>query len=220
MAELSRNPQEPGFDPSSPSPTTGAASGAKASPDAEDGLPLEAFAKKAGLAEAEVWKRLRRGELVGRTERGRLFVYATGAAAESAQATFGSWLEKAGTELPPLPGMNAMNGATAASGEKEGGFLSLSGERTGAPELALLLDHLSLAKEENREILRLTQESIRKVTELTDKIVEMKDQVIDAKEAHIMALQQQLAAKGGELRRLAQANEDLEMLARTMAEKL
>ncbi len=220
MAELSRNPQEPGFVPSSPSPTTGAETAAPASaagPDAEDGLPLEEFARKAGLAEAEVWKRLRRGELVGRTERGRLFVYATGAAAESAQATFGSWLEKAGTELPPLPGTN---GATAAGGDKEGGFLSLAGERTGAPELALLLDHLSLAKEENREILRLTQESIRKVTELTDKIVVMKDQVIDAKEAQIMALQQQLAAKGEELRRTAQANEDLEMLARTMAERL
>ena len=201
-----------------------------------DGLPLEDYAREAALSEAEVWKRLRRGDLIGRTQRGRLFVYAREAAVPpehpvSAGApsqnsgTFGAWVtdnasraalgEPAGGTLPPLPA----GGDTARQGAAGGGFMALTGERTSSPEMALLLDHLSLAKEENREILRLTQHSIQKVTELTDKIVEMKDTVIEAKDAQILALMQQLDAKEERIKKLAGQNEDLEMLARTLADE-
>lgn len=205
-----------------------------------DGLPLEDYAREAQLDEAEVWKRLRRGDLIGRTQRGRLFVYShegalppedAAASAAPTSRTFGAWVSDQTTEptapattspdadrgalssLPPLPGP-----ADERPGASSGGFLALSGERAHSPEMALLLDHLSLAKEENREILRLTQHSIQKVTELTDKIVEMKDTVIEAKDAQILALMQQLESKDQRIKKLSQQNEDLEMLARTMAE--
>lgn len=212
----------------------------QSSPDVTDptleGLPLEDYARQTGLEEAEVWKRLRRGDLIGRTQRGRLFVYSHEAAvppeeptpAGAQGRTFGAWVsdnvvhEDIGSAdlgtLPPLPlGPEEANRA-GAMGPGAGGFLTMTGERTGSPEMALLLDHLSLAKEENREILRLTQHSIQKVTELTDKIVEMKDTVIEAKDAQILALMQQLEATDQRIKRLSQQNEDLEMLARTMAE--
>jgi hypothetical protein len=268
-----------------------------------EGLTIEDYAADAHISEAEVWRRLRRGDLVGRTHRGRLVVYSTPAAAAAADAAseardearfsaraLAPDLEHPATapaadaapakavddgaaiplpdtlsarpvegarvvrreprlhhqadpahphavpggsegELPPLPHQThaqhgtqpgepathadaARPGATAAGGP----YLALSGERAHNPEMALLLDHLSLAKEENREILRMTQESIRKVTELTDTIVEMKDSVIEAREAQIMALREQLGEREKQIKSLLQQKEDLEMLARTIAE--
>ncbi len=124
------------------------------------------------------------------------------------------------SSLPPIP-----NEGTETSKENDRTFqgassgaqvLPVATERVTNTELALLLDHLSLAKEENREILKMTQESIRKVTELTDTIVEMKDTVIEAKETQIMFLRDQLETREKEIRKLMQQKEDLEILAQTI----
>lgn len=213
---------------------------------ASNGLPLEAYAAANALSEAEVWRRLRRGQLVARHDGERLLVYEelpaeptdfslkdlhatlakeekaadvdpfTADSPEAASPRGGPGAVKAELEpgdLPPLPGTEARPGASSKD-SASGAYLALSGRRTETPELALLLDHLSLAKEENREILRLTQDSIRKVTELTDSIVEMKDTVIEAKDAQILALEQRLRAAEGEIKNLRQHNEDLDTLAR------
>lgn len=205
--------------------------GATASDSAGGGLTIEDYSKTFSLTEAEIWRRLRRGELVGRSQKGHLIIYKSldSAPPESpaddlpASPLAGDLVDGEDlSALPPLPPPSGVDlgasshrpGATAG-----GNFLSLSatGERGSSPELALLLDHLSLAKEENREILRMTQESIRKVSELSDTVVEMKDSVIESKEAQIMALREQLAARDHELRKLRQQNEDLEMLSRAIA---
>lgn len=248
-----------------------------------EGLSLDEYAVREGLSEAEVWKRLRRGELIGRTQKGTLYVFSSPAAAMAATNTavaveirrkidehkarsgdttgaaplagasyardefglpvFSSSNNSPAADLlpdvaaevaapPPLmqdtleldsgddplmpdlpPPPDARRGAYPAA---SGGFLALTGERAGSPELALLLDHLSLAKEENREILKMTQESIRKVSELSDTIVEMKDAVIEAKDAQINALREQLQMRDRALKELRQHNEDLEMLTRTV----
>jgi hypothetical protein len=222
--------------------------GGSADAASADGLTIEDYAAKYSLTDAEVWRRLRRGELVGRTVRGRLIIFvppeagagqrgflthleALDGATVFAPAPLPASPEAAPSDegpdlsfLPPLPDLEAPSAGTGRAGAAvgpagaaAGGFLTLTGERTSAPEMALLLDHLSLAKEENREILRMTQESIRKVTELSDTIVEMKDTVIEAKEAEVLALREQLAARESEIRRLRQQNEDLETLARAMA---
>ena len=188
----------------------------------DEGLTLEEYAKNCDLTEAEVWRRLRRGELVGRSQKGRLVIFkSTGApGAVSAGEPLPSRAHEAArdlVDLPPLPGIGPERAGAESDGRQGGAYLTLSGERSPSPELALLLDHLSLAKEENREILKMTQESIRKVTELSDTIVGMKDCVIESKETQIMALREQLAARDHELKKLRQQNEDLEMLARAVA---
>jgi hypothetical protein len=186
--------------------------------DALDGLTLEAYCAAHSLTTAEVWRRLRSGELTGRTEKGRLLIYARPAAVADGPLDFRPSPEAGG--LPPLPGSDQTpagdTAATAKPHAAAGGFLALSGDRSSTPELALLLDHLSLAKEENREILRLTQDSIRKVTELSESIVEMKDAMIEAKEEQIQLLRSQLDNQTRQLSQLKQQNEDLEMLARTL----
>ncbi len=171
------------------------------------GLTASAYAQQHLISETEVWRRLRRGELVGRSSGGQLLIYP---AATSLTAL---------DELPPLPTFDQDGPAPAAragAANEGAGFLSLSGDRGQAPELALLLDHLSLAKEENREILRMTQDSIRQISRMSEQIAHMKDEVIAAKDTELATLQEKLAARDAEIRRLKQHGEDLEMLARTM----
>lgn len=176
-----------------------------------EGLTLADYATKNQLSESEVWKLLRQGELVGRTHCGKLIIYpepTTGLPPlEKARSS------QADKNLPPLPHIQMERSAV-----ETGGFLSVTGERSSSPEIALLIDHLSLAKEENREILKMTQESIRKVSEMSDSIVEMKDAVIDAKDAELHALKEQLKATDSQNAKLRQDNEDLNMLARSLAE--
>ena len=167
------------------------------------GLTVPAYAQQQLLSETEVWRRLRRGQLVGRSTGGQLLIYPTASALAAA------------SELPPLP-LDAEAGARAGAANEGAAFLSLSGDRGQAPELALLLDHLSLAKEENREILRMTQDSIRQISRMSEHIVQMKDEVIAGKNSELAALQAKLATQGAEIRRLQQHSEDLEMLARTL----
>lgn len=244
--EPSRNLAAPTVDPVTadlPIPPDQAKAGATAVgvDDPAVGLSIEDYAKKHDLSEAEVWRMLRRGELLGRTQQGHLLVFgsaadaANGAAAtppppqpEPAPATPPPAAAASGgpapeariddlSFLPPLPGIDGdqLHGRSGASAG--GSFLALSGERASSPELALLLDHLSLAKEENREILRMTQDSIKKISDMSDAMLEMKDRVIDARETELLALKEQLAQRDAEMKKLRQQNEDLEMLARTMA---
>lgn len=230
------------------------------------GVTIQEFSKSQKIAEPEAWRMLRRGELVGRTFEGRLYVFTNvedatpdhiqhthqnnlidtinelmadeaeaellGAAkffaTDSAGIETESWdsgsiTTEAPTKtfeasaLPPLPGtgqnFSARDFARTSSNSQN---LPVASERIGSTEIALLLDHLSLAKEENREILKMTQESIRKVTELTDTIVEMKDSLLEARETQILFLKDQLDGREKEIRKLKQQKEDLEILAQTI----
>jgi hypothetical protein len=151
-------------------------------------------------------------------QQGRLLIYSPAAT------------EEPFADLPPLPGQGFAGARSSADASERTGanYLSLSGERGQTPELALLLDHLSLAKEENREILKLTEQSMQRVCAMSEALVQMKDAVIQSKDAELAALKserdmetaqlrEQLQAREHEIRRLRQHSEDLEMLARTMA---
>ncbi|MBM4252200.1 MAG: hypothetical protein FJ146_09535 [Deltaproteobacteria bacterium] len=183
----------------------------------DEGMPLDAYAERHLLSVDEVWQKIRRGELLGRMQQGRLLIFSP----ETSEHPF--------ADLPPLPGSSDPGTRAAGTAERNGSdYLSLSGERGQTPELALLLDHLSLAKEENREILKLTEQSMQRVCAMSEQLVQMKDAVIQAKDAELAALKaqremettqlrEQLQAREHEIRRLRQHSEDLEMLARTMA---
>jgi len=190
-----------------------------------DGLELEAWAASAGMTVATVWGMLRRGELLGRTEKGKIHVYSRTPAAE-ARATRGA------DNLPPLPGEHAGQDATASAmatgheAARAGGTavpqapwgLTTVSERS--PEMALLLDHLSLAKEENREILKLTQDSLQRISSMTDTIVAMKDLLLKTKQEQLDQVQEVLNVRTADVRRLRQDNSDLETMVRTLAAEL
>lgn len=98
-------------------------------------------------------------------------------------------------------------------------FIGFDGELTGSPEVALLLDHLSIAKEENKEILKMAQKSLEQVKEATKDIVNAKDDVILSKEEKIQYLEEKLRKKEQDLNSTKQQLEDLEMLTKTLSSK-
>lgn len=104
-------------------------------------------------------------------------------------------------------------GETSAPAQK---FLTFSGDRSAHPEVALLLDHLSLAKEENREILRLTQDAMQRVSNMTDQLVKLKDELLSTKDQQLTQMHEIVKAREAEILRLKRQNEDLETLARTL----
>ena len=199
--------------PQSPMVEPGAQS-AGANPMAEEdptisGITLEDYAAAEQITLADAWREIKAGKLLSRSFHGRIYVYPDGIAPEPQLHTADV------ADLPPLP--DRPEGAMAK--DLQGAELSLERVDAGQnPEMALLLDHLSLAKEENREILKLTQDSLSKVTGLTDDLVKLKDQVIEAKDVQIEAYRKELDSCRKELARLAQEKEDLEMLARTYTE--
>lgn len=257
--EKGRREPAVGIGTSASQPQSGAVGAFSSGQDPRDmgGVTIQEFSRSRKIAEPEAWRMLRRGELVGRTFEGRLYVFANAqetvaeSAADELTARINDLIEEdtgkgeplaasqddtivvaaenkpqeqqaaaesvTETALPPLPGIETgFRAGAAAESAVPPGMMPVPTERITNTEIALLLDHLSLAKEENREILKMTQESIRKVTELTDTIVEMKDSVIDAKEAQILFLKDQLESREKEIRKLLQQKEDLEILAQTI----
>lgn len=168
-------------------------------PDVEFvGEELQRFAAARGLDEQDVWTRIRNGELIGRSFGGKLYINEPNEMGE---------LSAAVDELPPLP--------EEADLADEQHLVPSVPQST---EMALLLDHLSIAKEENREILRLSQDSISRVTHMADTIVAMKDDLLKAKDEQIDGLREKVKSREVEIARLKQELEDLKMLAMTLSQ--
>lgn len=180
-----------------------------------DGLELTDAARLMGITVEDLWRQVRNGKLIARTERGRVLVYTEVTPAMSVDG------------LPPLPdqSQNAQSpfnaratqpAAITAADPAIHTAMVASRDVAERQEIALLIDHLSLAKEENREILRLTTESMTRLTEMTDKMLEMKDSIISSKEEQMQMLKQRLADQTRELRDALQAKEDLETLTQAL----
>lgn len=209
----------------------------------DTGLPLEQYARTHGFHVAEVWRLIRGGELIARPQGGILWVYPEGlpilmsarkgASSKRPEAEIGkiqspdlasavmnaiqgaSYPEsvaKFSDELPSLPpedlAMPSPRDQMRAAPESKA--------LATFPEVALLLDHLSLAKEENKEIIKLTQDTIQRVTTMCESIVEMKNEIIEAKSAQIADLKERLGEQNLQIQSLNQEKEDLEMLARSI----
>ena len=80
----------------------------------------------------------------------------------------------------------------------------------------ILIDHLSLAKEENREILRRTQDAMSRLTQMTDAMLEMKDALISSKDEQMSILKLRLSEQSADLTRALKENENLETLTNTL----
>jgi len=212
-------------------------------PDQEilDGCDIATYADARALSTDEVWQRIRRGELIGRTQEGLLYVYEREGSMIAAQRQFGASAideapladeieivdaavepEEIPHSLPPLP--------VSAGIDTDKTYLAFSGEKSASPEVALLLDHLSLAKEEHREILRMTQESIQRITQMTDSLMAVKDELLAEKdqrlrerdeelskrEQEISRLKSKLEKKNHSVKKLRQDIEDFEMLTKSL----
>jgi len=154
-------------------------------------LTLEEYCLSINRAPFDVWEDIRAGRLEAREFGGEVFILSR------PPARGGAAVDR--EELPSL-----------WQGEKS--FLSIKGEQSESPEIALLIDHLSLAKEENREILAFAQKSLEQVRETTAQIVSAKDELLAIKNEKIKLLEEQLMAERDSLIKLKQEKEDLQML--------
>ncbi len=196
-----------------------------------DGLSIEDYAQRQGTTTEEVWNRLRRGQLVGRTSRGKVLVYESISAAALAvpglansgagtgAAQGASYRNSSDGDLPPLE-FGASGHLSARGASTATAMVSMDMAGPQSTELALLLDHLSLAKEENREIIRLTQDTLTKLSSMTDAVVQMKDEVIKSKDVQLAEFQHALEEKERNISQLRQEKEDLEILNRTLGNAL
>jgi len=179
-----------------------------------DGMELSKAARHLGVSIDEIWRRVRNGKLVARTNRGQVMVYTDASTVVTMEG------------LPPLPNSTAPEWTKSASNsddsksvDMEYNQISVLGERVSPSdrqEVALLIDHLSLAKEENREILRLTHESMSRLSEMTDKMLDMKDSIISSKDEQMQILKQRLAEQTEQLRQVLREKEDLETLTEAL----
>lgn len=180
-----------------------------------DGMELSTAARHLGVSIDEIWRRVRNGKLVARTNRGQVMVYTDASTIVTMEG------------LPPLPNSAESEwtkpildrGDVYKTTSGEHNQISVLGERVSASdrqEIALLIDHLSLAKEENREILRLTQESMSRLSEMTDKMLDMKDTIISSKDEQMQILKQRLAEQTEQLRQVLREKEDLETLTEAL----
>lgn len=181
-----------------------------------DGLELSDAAAVLGVSIDELWRRIKNGALVARSVLGKVFVYTD--------------LHHEDLPLPPPPmtrghhpSLNAPRSELALARHSGSVSAPLSTPEhletfnvPMHPDLALVIDHLSLAKEENREILRLTQDSMTRLTQMTDSILEMKDSIIASKEEQIAIMKERLADQAKELSQALKEKENLETLARAI----
>jgi hypothetical protein len=176
--------------------------------DEIDGLELSDAASVLGLSVDELWRRIRNGVLLARTEKGKVLVYT--------DLAFGGHDES----LPPPPSLTTPSPSYGVS--RDLGFDSPRTDLVVAghsQEIALLIDHLSLAKEENREILRLTQDSMARLSQMTDAMMDMKDSIIASKEEQMSILKERLAAESSNLLRALKEKEDLETLTQALQQR-
>jgi hypothetical protein len=186
-----------------------------------DGMELSDAAVSLGISSDEIWRRIRNGVLLGRTVQGKVLVYTDLNARDIHDDQSQITVLRAGavavdSGLPPIPTSKiSTHDHTDFTTHNDSTFLRpLDEEPTRAhPEIMLLIDHLSLAKEENREILRLTQDAMSRLTHMTDVMLDMKDALIASKEEQMSILKLRLSEQSADLIRALKENEDLETLA-------
>lgn len=181
-----------------------------------DGLEMSQAAIALGISVDEVWRRVRNGLILARTFQGKVLVYTDLNVATTQEEL----------TLPPVPPLSRVT-----ENAKENNFRDvptevysvnhLSTNLIARPnqEIALMIDHLSLAKEENREILRLTQDSMARLTYMTDAMLDMKNSIIASKEEQMSILKQRLEEQAADLLRVLKEKEDFETLAKALQDQ-
>ncbi len=177
------------------------------------GVELSEYVRKHDVEEAEIWRKIKRGELVARTENGFVYVYGH----HVPQPGFPSYFEENDALLgSSLPQMLASSGLPALT-EQDHTSSAL------VPQLALLVDQLARAKEEHRSLLAFTQESMNRVTKMCESALASKDQVLEERESlikcqsdQIQLLNAHLADEQQKLIKARQDMEDLQMLTQAI----
>ena len=188
-----------------------------------DGMELSEAAHALGVSSDEVWRRIRNGVLLGRTVQGKMLVFTDLNSIANSKNDDAAEFMRVGaatrSTLPSLPAAaESFTDVSIYGSPPQSTFLHPIEDASsrGHQEILLLIDHLSLAKEENREILRLTQDAMSRLTQMTDAMLEMKDALISSKDEQMSILKLRLSEQSADLTRALKENENLETLTNTL----
>ena len=82
--------------------------------------------------------------------------------------------------------------------------------------LAILAENLKISKQEQIELLKLTQESIKRVVDSTEKLIATKETLIEEKDKVIKSMQEKINEYNHTRSKLLQENEDLKILVQAL----
>ena len=208
-----------------------------------DGWELSRYAAEKKVTQEYVWEKVKSGQLVARCHQGRMYVLEDfhqmdgilkkakqGVPEEAASIEMAANRDESGQKDvdPNYGGPSTEFGIKERSSEsfnqdashyaqQDGGYLATRPLHHPS-EIALLLDHLSLAKEENKDILKLTQEAISQITSMTTSMLSLKEELLTAKEDQLKIYKQQMNEKELQLNKLKQEVEDLKMLTKLLSQ--
>ncbi|MCX6117591.1 MAG: hypothetical protein NT027_08625 [Proteobacteria bacterium] len=184
-----------------------------------DGVEINQAAVDLNISIDDIWKRIRNGQLVARTHRGKVYVYSD---YEKSRQLNSEQPEV----LPPLPSemldtIESYNFSSSdlATSEVQSQDLSVHFDPNHEDQdykqnVALMIHHLNLAKEENRDIIRFTTEAMTKLTQMSDAMIKLKDSLIISKDEALEEMTRQVNQSSAELQRLARENEKLATVAK------
>lgn len=181
-----------------------------------DGLDLETAADRLGIGIDDLWRRIRNGQLMARSLRGKVYIYSSLSHPDQSPAIRDV---HGASALPPISMISEQNTAQIVLTRLQESLPENSLNNSIAVvnhDISVLVDHLNLAKEENREIIRLTQDSMSRLTEMTDAMIQMKDEVITAREQQVEMLNERLRNQADQLRAALKEKENLETLTRAL----
>lgn len=180
------------------------------------GQELSEYTTSQCLSEKEVWQRIRSGSLLAKCQNGKLMIYEQ----QSKKLITNKSKPTGKTKTPNLPPIPLENHKIILKNNEPAPYTSDNLSKQLPPEIGFFLDHLSIAKEENNEIIKLTQNSISQITQMAESVVDTKDKLINNQEKQIEFLEKDQLEKDKHISSLLQEIEDLKMLVETLSQKI
>lgn len=190
-------------------------------------LTIEEYSKVHAVSATQIWADIKAGKLIAKEVNGKIIIFNSkpnyeNSSTEGRKVKGASFNELSASRQRTE---NTRGGATSYVAQERPGklpklpSLPIPSRGSRQAEISLLLDHLSIAKEENQEILKLAQKSLAQVKDVTNQIIASKDEVIAAKEEKIKALEQRLALADEKLVKVQRELEDEQILTKILSEQ-
>jgi len=192
------------------------------------GIEFKEYANRRGLHTSEVWRLIRDGQLIARTENGFVYVYG---------------IDKKSNALSTKTIVDIAKETSMADSSAEIETTSSDDASQSLPEILdvsrstevdYLIECLQNLQSENKDILKLSKDSISQITDISKQTIQAKDEIISHKDSllennqsslevqaqQLKKLKTKLTKQENDLNKLKQDNEDLEMLNQTLSTNL
>ncbi|MBF0442878.1 MAG: hypothetical protein HQK54_13310 [Oligoflexales bacterium] len=187
-----------------------------------DCIDIESYAASTKKSRKEIWNQIKTGEIPGKCILGKIFIYPKGEGTNQEQYVFHNDPHINPFTIAPLRTNDinqkkdiadiSLNETEANKINRAENNIHKNEETQKTSEMALLIDLLSLSKEENKELMRITSESITSIDEATKKAMSAKDDLLKSKDLQIENFKNIIVQNEKTISKLNQEIEDLNIL--------